>query len=130
MAADSQHLDPPLVSFRPPDKQLSLFETIRVARENGMATIPRVAYEELDESRGDQLEALLFRPVQGAYGRLRRTHSDFATRSMKWMASRASRGCTRSIRTRCGRSCTKNASRIRSNSTIRPPARSSTSRTG
>ncbi|MDO8187310.1 hypothetical protein Q5424_12815 [Conexibacter sp. JD483] len=40
-----------------------------------------VAYEELDESRGDQLEALLFRPVQGAYGRLRRTHSDFATRA-------------------------------------------------
>lgn len=39
-----------------------------------------VAYEELDESRADQLEELLFRPVQGAYGRLRRTHVDFAAR--------------------------------------------------
>lgn len=39
-----------------------------------------VAYEELDESRADQLEELLFRPVQGAYGRLRRAHVDFAAR--------------------------------------------------
>jgi hypothetical protein len=39
-----------------------------------------VAYEELDESRADALEARLFRPVQGAYGRARRAHSEFAER--------------------------------------------------
>ena len=38
------------------------------------------AYEELDEHTGDQLEAELFRPVQGAYGRAQRTASGFAQR--------------------------------------------------
>jgi hypothetical protein len=39
-----------------------------------------VAYEELDESRGDELEGRLFRPVQAAYGRARRAHTEFAGR--------------------------------------------------
>src|SRR5581483_11174906 len=38
------------------------------------------AYELLDERQGDQLEEQLFRPVQHAYGRARRTHTDFAMR--------------------------------------------------
>ncbi len=38
------------------------------------------AYEELDEQTADHLEAELFRPVQHAYGRLRRTHAGFAER--------------------------------------------------
>src|SRR4051794_16958366 len=38
------------------------------------------AYEALDERTGDRLEEELFRPVQGAYGRLKRTHAEFATR--------------------------------------------------
>jgi hypothetical protein len=38
------------------------------------------AYEELDEQTADRLEADLFRPVQHAYGRLRRTHAEFAER--------------------------------------------------
>jgi hypothetical protein len=38
------------------------------------------AYEQLDESSADQLEEKLFRPVQLAYGRARRTHADFAAR--------------------------------------------------
>jgi hypothetical protein len=38
------------------------------------------AYEELDEQTADGLEEQLFRPVQAAYGRLRRTHSEFAER--------------------------------------------------
>jgi hypothetical protein len=38
------------------------------------------AYEELDEQTADRLEEELFRPVQSAYGRLRRTHSEFAER--------------------------------------------------
>jgi hypothetical protein len=39
------------------------------------------AYEQLDEQTADVLEARLFRPVQLAYGRAKRTHSDFAARS-------------------------------------------------
>jgi hypothetical protein len=38
------------------------------------------AYEELDEQTADRLEEELFRPAQLAYGRLRRTHAEFAGR--------------------------------------------------
>jgi hypothetical protein len=38
------------------------------------------AYELLDETTADQLEDLLFGPVQHAYGRAKRTHSEFAER--------------------------------------------------
>lgn len=38
------------------------------------------AYEQLDEQRADELEEKLFRPVQLAYGRARRTHAEFAGR--------------------------------------------------
>lgn len=39
------------------------------------------AYEQLDEHAGDVLEEKLFRPVQSAYGRARRTYAEFAARS-------------------------------------------------
>jgi hypothetical protein len=38
------------------------------------------AYELLDETSADRLEDLLFGPVQSAYGRAKRTHSEFADR--------------------------------------------------
>ena len=38
------------------------------------------AYEQLDENSADRLEDALFRPVQAAYGRARRTHASFAER--------------------------------------------------
>lgn len=38
------------------------------------------AYEQLDEQQADRLEELLFRPVQRAYARARRTYSEFARR--------------------------------------------------
>jgi hypothetical protein len=38
------------------------------------------AYELLDETTADQLEGQLFGPVQAAYGRLKRTHAEFAAR--------------------------------------------------
>jgi hypothetical protein len=38
------------------------------------------AYEQLDVTRADELEEELFRPVQLAYGRARRTHAEFAGR--------------------------------------------------
>jgi hypothetical protein len=39
------------------------------------------AYERLDEDTGDRLEEQLFRPVQAAYGRAKRTHTEFSTRT-------------------------------------------------
>jgi hypothetical protein len=39
-----------------------------------------VAYEQLDSQQADRLEAELFRPVQLAYGRAKRTHAQFAER--------------------------------------------------
>ncbi len=38
------------------------------------------AYEQLDEHQADQLEEQLFRPLQLAYGRAKRTYEDFARR--------------------------------------------------
>jgi hypothetical protein len=38
------------------------------------------AYEQLDEYAGDRLEEQCFRPVQLAYGRAKRTHTEFAGR--------------------------------------------------
>lgn len=38
------------------------------------------AYEHLDEASGDRMETQLFRPLQGAYGQLKRTHGEFAQR--------------------------------------------------
>ncbi len=38
------------------------------------------AYEQLDDNTADRLERELFRPVQSAYGRARRTHAEFAER--------------------------------------------------
>lgn len=40
-----------------------------------------VAYEQLDEHHADELEEMLFGPVQSAYGRAQRTHKAFATRT-------------------------------------------------
>jgi hypothetical protein len=38
------------------------------------------AYEQLDDQQADRLEEQLFRPVQRAYGRAKRTHAEFASR--------------------------------------------------
>jgi hypothetical protein len=38
------------------------------------------AYEELDEQHADEIEDRLYRPAQHAYGRAKRTHSEFAAR--------------------------------------------------
>lgn len=39
-----------------------------------------VAYEQLDDAHADDLEEQLFRPLQRAYGRAKRTHAEFAAR--------------------------------------------------
>jgi len=59
-----------------------LLDTVaRATDEIGFALVSLgAAYEQLDEARADELEAELFRPVQLAYGRARRTHAEFAAR--------------------------------------------------
>jgi hypothetical protein len=53
----------------------------RATEEIGYALVSLgAAYEQLDEARADELEEALFRPVQLAYGRARRAHSEFAGR--------------------------------------------------
>jgi hypothetical protein len=39
------------------------------------------AYEQLDDATADRLEAELFRPVQKAFGRAKRAHSQFAAQA-------------------------------------------------
>jgi hypothetical protein len=45
----------------------------------GLASVGE-AYDELDDQSADAVEEQLFRPLQAAYGRARRTHSEFASR--------------------------------------------------
>lgn len=64
------------------EAQQQLLDSVAGATEQiGIAlTSLAAAYEQLDESNADRLEEELFRPVQLAYGRARRTHSEFAAR--------------------------------------------------
>jgi hypothetical protein len=59
-----------------------LLETIAAATDEIGAALAALgaAYEQLDEQSGDRLEEELFRPVQVAYGRAKRTHAGFAER--------------------------------------------------
>jgi hypothetical protein len=62
-------------------RQQLLHALAQAADELGLAAACLgAAYEALDEANGDRLEEALFRPVQSAYGRARRTHTEFAAR--------------------------------------------------
>ncbi len=62
-------------------RQNLLDEVAQAADELGLAlACLGEAYELLDEASADRLEAELFRTVALAYGRLKRTHGDFAAR--------------------------------------------------
>jgi hypothetical protein len=64
------------------DARQQLLDTVGEATEilgSALAALGE-AYEQLDEQSGDVLEQQLFRPVQLAYGRARRTHAGFAER--------------------------------------------------
>jgi hypothetical protein len=64
------------------DARQQLLDTLAEATEalgSALAALGE-AYEQLDERSGDVLEQELFRPVQLAYGRARRTHASFADR--------------------------------------------------
>src|SRR5688500_1402954 len=62
-------------------RQQMLDTLAEAAEEIGFALASLgAAYEQLDVSHADELEAELFRPVQLAYGRARRAHTEFAGR--------------------------------------------------
>jgi hypothetical protein len=64
------------------DDREQIVGALTVAAERiGMATASLgLAYEQLDETTGDRLEQELFRPVQRALARVKRTNSEFAER--------------------------------------------------
>jgi len=64
------------------DARQQLLDAVAEATEALAAALAALgeAYEQLDERNADVLEQELFRPVQLAYGRARRTHAAFAER--------------------------------------------------
>ncbi len=70
------------MTYTTADGRQQLLDTLAKATEAlGLALASLTeAYELLDESSAERLERGLFRPVQLAYGRARRTHADFAAR--------------------------------------------------
>ena len=70
------------MSYIAREARQELLETVAEAAEDIGAALALVeaAYERLDEGGADRLEEQLFRPLQRALGRARRTHSGFAER--------------------------------------------------
>lgn len=70
------------MAYTTSEARQELLDTIaEAADELGFASACLAeAYERLDEHNGDRLEAECFRPVQMAYGRAKRTHTEFAVR--------------------------------------------------
>jgi hypothetical protein len=70
------------VAYSTADARQQMLDTLaKAADELGAAlALLTEAYEQLDENTAERLEQELFRPVQSAYGRARRTHAEFAER--------------------------------------------------
>jgi hypothetical protein len=70
------------MAFTTSEARQELLDSVaQAATELGFASACLTeAYEQLDEYNGERLEAGCFRPVQMAYGRAKRTHSEFAGR--------------------------------------------------
>jgi hypothetical protein len=70
------------MAYTTSEARQELLDTVaRAANELGFASACLAeAYEQLDEYSGDRLEAECFRPVQMAYGRAKRSHTEFAGR--------------------------------------------------
>jgi hypothetical protein len=71
-----------VVAYTTAEGRQELLDTIaEAANELGLASACLAeAYEQLDEQNGDRLEQECFRPVQLAFGRAKRCHSEFAGR--------------------------------------------------
>jgi hypothetical protein len=71
-----------VVAYTTLEGRQELLDTVaEAANELGFASAYLAeAYEQLDEQSGDRLEQDCFRPVQQAYGRAKRAHTEFAGR--------------------------------------------------
>jgi hypothetical protein len=70
------------MAYTTADARQKLLDTIAEAAEQlgvALASLSE-AYEQLDERNADRMEQEIFRPVQMAYGRTKRTHAEFAER--------------------------------------------------
>lgn len=70
------------MTYSTADARTQLLDQVAVAAEElGVALAALTeAYEQLDDATADRLEEQLFRPVQTAFGRVKRTHAEFAGR--------------------------------------------------
>jgi hypothetical protein len=70
------------VSYTTAEARQQLLDTLATAADDLARALALLseAYEQLDERNAEQLERAVFRPVQVAYGRARRTHGEFAQR--------------------------------------------------
>ena len=70
------------MAYRADDARRDLLERVAEATDDLSVALAALgaAYEQLDTNTADRLEEQLFRPVQRAFGRARRTHSGFAER--------------------------------------------------
>jgi len=70
------------MAYTTAEARQELLDTVaQAADELGLAGAALAeAYELMDEQSGDRLEDAIYRPVQMAYGRAKRTHTEFAAR--------------------------------------------------
>ena len=70
------------VAYSTAEARQELLDDVAAATDDLGAALAALgeAYEHLDDTSGDRLEEALFRPVQVAYGRAKRTHAEFAQR--------------------------------------------------
>jgi hypothetical protein len=70
------------MSYSSADGRTQLLDVVAKAADHLSVALGLLsgAYELLDERSAEQLEEQIFRPVQVAYGRIRRSHNDFASR--------------------------------------------------
>ena len=70
------------VAYSTAEARQELLDDVAAATDDLGAALAALgeAYEHLDDATGDRLEEALFRPVQVAYGRAKRTHAEFAQR--------------------------------------------------
>lgn len=71
------------MSYTRVEGQQELLDTMAAAIDEIAVALAALgaAYEQLGERSADELEAQLFGPVQSAYGRAKRAHAEFSTRS-------------------------------------------------
>jgi hypothetical protein len=70
------------MAYTSADARQQILDTLATAIEELAVALAALgeAYEHLDEQTAETLEEQLFRPIQLAYGRARRTHGEFAER--------------------------------------------------